>query len=132
MSIMLYKREIYLSILSLLLSILLLLLFFMYKNYRYIVQRQKSSHDPFCRSVSAALENAPLLLQPPLLLLLIVDHALDMCVAHGGSIRNVYYSILYSFVCKINSRIRLLGNVIDSNVCRFKRLQPFACAHASP
>jgi len=44
-----YKREIYLSILSLLLSVLLLL-FFMYKNYRYIVQRQKSSRDPFCCS----------------------------------------------------------------------------------
>jgi len=45
-----YKREIYLSILSFLFLILLFLLFFMYKNYRYIVQRQKSSRDPFCRS----------------------------------------------------------------------------------
>jgi len=33
----------------------------MYKNYRYIVQRQKSSHDLFLfkQSVSAARENAP-------------------------------------------------------------------------
>jgi len=38
------------SILSLLFSILLLLLFFIYKNYRYIIQRQKSSRDSFCRS----------------------------------------------------------------------------------
>jgi len=45
-----YKHEIYLSILSLLLLILLLLLFFIYKNYRYIVQREKSSRDPFCHS----------------------------------------------------------------------------------
>jgi len=28
----------------------LFLLLFMYKNYRYRVQRQKLSHDPFCRS----------------------------------------------------------------------------------
>jgi len=45
-----FKRKIYLSTLSLLLSILLLLLFFMNKNYRYNSSATKSLRDPFCRS----------------------------------------------------------------------------------